>query len=154
MRALKLAASCAFSVLVALGQTIAVNYPSNHGYRFVRITLDGFREHVFDVTDHGVAVRMKGILLERFLWTAGWDHRPESERPRTRVRVEGGGHAATFNLDEIVPGSFRKRGLLIRERDGKPLPQEECPLLVVLDDHGAVIQTIRGVTGIRVFVLP
>lgn len=154
MRALKLAASCAFSVLAALGQTIEVNYPSNNGYRFVRITLDGFQEHVFEVTEHGVPVKMKGILLERFLWTAGWDHRPQSERPRTRVRVEGGGHAATFALAEIEPGSLRKRVLLIRERDGRRVRAEECPLLVAVDGDNAVIQTISGVTGIRVFLLP
>jgi hypothetical protein len=151
MRIVKLAASSAFCVLAALGQSIPVNFPTLHGHRFVLLSLDGFPEHVFPVKDHGVEVEMKGILLARFLWTAGWGHPPpDGDRSRFRVRVEGSGKAATFTLAELEPGSLEKRVLLVRERDGKRVPWGEAPLLVVVDEDGVVTETIKGVLSIRV----
>ncbi len=156
MRSRKLAAASAFCVLAALGQSIPVNFPSLHGYRFVSIDLDGFPAHayhVFEVKDHGVAVTMKGLLLERFLWAAGWDpeRRPKNEISRYRVRVQGRGEAVTLGLDEILGGSLSKRAMLIRERNGKRVPWDDRPLLVVVDGDGTAIQTISGVLSVRVF---
>jgi hypothetical protein len=152
MPTLRLAASFAFCALAAFGQSIPVNFPSLHGYRHILVSLDGFNEHLFPVTDHGVAVEMKGILLGQFLWTAGWGHAapPDGDRSRYWVRVEGSAGAALFTLPEVEPGSLNKRALLIRERSGKRVPWEEAPLLVVVNGDGVVTETIKGVLSIRV----
>lgn len=151
MRTLKLALASAFCILAALGQEIPVNYPSTHGYRFVSMSLDGFGEHVFEVKDHGVTVKIRGILFGQFLRAAGWERYARSDGTSYRVRIEGRGRHATFDLTELEPGSLSMRALLIRERDGKRVRWEDRPLLVVVDDDGAVIEKISGVISVRVF---
>ena len=150
MFSLKLAALSTLSVLIALAQEIPVNYPSAHGIRFVSMSLDNIQEHVFEVKDHGVAVKMKGILFGQFLRAAGWGRYARNEGTSYRVRITGRGRSATFDPTELEPGSLGKRALLIRERDGKRVPWDDRPLLVVIDDD-AVTETIPGVLSIRVF---
>jgi hypothetical protein len=151
MRLPKLAALSAFSVLAALAQEIPVNYPTLHGHRFISMSLDNFHEHVFDVMDHGVAVRMKGLRIGQFLRAAGWGRYARTEGTSYRVRIQGRGRAATFDLAGIEHGSFHQQVLLIRERDGKRIPWEDRPLLVVIDENGVVTETIPGVLSVRVF---
>jgi hypothetical protein len=148
MRVLTLAVIC---VVAALGQEIPVNYPTAHGHRFISMSFDNFQEHVFEVTDHGAAVKMKGIRLGQFLRAAGWARQARSEGESYQVRIEGRGHAATFDLSQVEPGSLNKLVILVRERDGKRVPWEDRPLLVVTDGEGAVIETIAGVISVRVF---
>ena len=148
MRLPKLTALSACSVLIALAQEIPVNYPSAHGVRFVSMSLDNFHEHVFEVKDHGVVVKMKGILLGQFVRAAGWRRYARNEETSYQVRVEGRGRAATFDLNEL---DFGKRVLLIRERDGKRIPWNDRPLLVVIDDDAAVTETISRVISVRIF---
>jgi hypothetical protein len=151
MRPRKLAAIFAFPVLAALAQEIPVNYPSTHGVRFVSLSLDGFPEHVYEVQDHGATVKMKGLRLGHFLRAAGWERYARSEGTSYRVRIQGRGHAATFDLADIEHGSFRQQVLLVRERDGKRIPWEDRPLLVVIDEDGVVTETVPGVISVRVF---
>jgi hypothetical protein len=148
MRVLALAAIC---VTAALGQEIPANYPTAHGHRFISMSLDNFQEHVLEVTDHGVAVKMKGIRLGQFLRAAGWARQARSEEESYQVRIEGRGRAATFDLAQLERGSLNKLVILVRERDGKRIPWEDRPLLVVTDGEGAVIETIAGVISVRVF---
>ena len=144
----KLAALSAFSVLIALAQEIPVNYPTTHGHRFVSMSLENFHEHVFEVKDHGLAVKMKGILLGQFVRAAGWRRYARNEETTYQVRVEGRARAATFDLSELDSG---KRVLLIRERDGKRIPWDDRPLLVVIDYDAIVTETIPGIISVRVF---
>jgi hypothetical protein len=146
----RLAALIAFSALAALAQEIPVNYPSAHGHRFVSMSLDNIQEHVFEVKDHGVVVKMKGILVGQFLRAAGWERYARSEGTSYRVRITGRGRSATFDLAELEPGTLSKRALLIRERDGKRIPWDDRPLLVVVDDD-SVTETIGGVISVRAF---
>ena len=148
MRLLQLAAVSTLWVLPTLAQEIPVNYPTAHGHRFVSMSLDNFHEHVFEVKDHGVAVKMKGILLGQFVRAAGWRRYAQNEETSYQVRVEGRGRAATFGLNDL---DFGKRVLLIRERDGKRIPWEDRPLLVVIDDDAIVTEIIPGVISVRVF---
>ncbi len=145
----RLVAGLVLSVLAALGQRIPVNYPSEHGYRFVRISLDGFQEHLFEATEKGSTVEMKGILLSQFLRAAGWNRYWDDER--YRVTVQGRGRPATFTLPECRSLSGP---LLIRVRNGKRVPWEDRPLLVVIGRDGVVVETIPGVVSVRISAEP
>jgi len=151
MRLPKLAVLSALSIVAALAQEIPVNYPTLHGHRFISMSLDNFHEHVFEVKDHGVAVKMKGILFGQFLRAAGWGRTARTEGTSYQVRITGRGRALTFDLADIEHGSFRQQVLLIRERDGKPIPWDDRPILVVIDDDDAVTDTLPGVLSVRVF---
>ena len=151
MRLPKLAVLSALAIVPALAQEIPVNYPTLHGYRFISMSLDNFPEHVYEVKDHGVAVKMKGLRFGQFLRAAGWGRTARTEGTSYQVRIQGRGRAATFDLADVEHSSFRRQVLLIRERDGKRVPWEDRPLLVVIDENLTVTETIPGVLSVRVF---
>jgi hypothetical protein len=131
--------------LEAQGQAmpkISVNYPYSLTPRFVSISLDGLQLHKFTINDHGATTEMEGVLLERFLETAGWFQQSSAEQPHYTVDVDGVQSVATLDIVGRL-GSFARQAWLTV--NGKP----EASLVVVNADR-TVIQRVDGIRRIRV----
>jgi hypothetical protein len=123
--------------------SISISYPSRTGDRFTNISLDGFPEHDFTVSDQGAVTKERGILLEKLLSTAGWysGARGESQRPTYAVQIEG--VQSTFRLTEVTRGSFDQRAWIV--------VNESVPSLMVVGADGAMIQRVDAIQRIRVY---
>jgi hypothetical protein len=124
-----------------------VNYPSRLNTGSVRISLDGFPMHTFTLNDHGATTEMAGVLLERFLVSAGWYSYPHSLDHQVHYVVEVQGVHSVVALDLVGQGSFDRQSWLVPTDTSHSKP--EAALIVVQAD-GTLIQRVEGIQRIQV----
>ena len=129
--------------------SVAINYPSLNGNRYINITLDGYSEHGLTVDDQGTPREMVGTPLVQFMETAGWRNTPKDEVSQYLVRIEGDS-TAVLTLSEVLRRSLDYRVWLVTGRCGTPLCVTEAPSVLAVGSDGVVTARVKHVRRIRV----
>ena len=107
--------------------------------------------------DHQPAADYSGIELHDLLVASGVAQGKELRGKHVAeyaVIVARDGYRAVFSLPEFDPTFAQRRIFLAWKKDGRPLPDAEGPLRMIIPDEKHPTRWVRQVTSIRILAAP
>jgi hypothetical protein len=110
-------------------------------------------QHTISVTDHGASVNFQGVLLADLLAkvpTPTGERYHKTAASHYLVAEARDGYRAVFSWAELDPSFLDKAVYVATQRDGKPLPETDGPLELIVPGEKRNARWVRQLSLLRI----